>query len=312
MKSHPVLAILLACAALAPALAVAQDANQQGPQFAPVPMPIVYHNTQYGFCFLLPADWKGYKIVMGKWGGSTGTGKTMQGPLILLRNPAWTEADPWQDIPIMIFTRAQWREKEKDGLVVSAGGADFDAMGRNAEYVFAQPPRWIGYTDEEGQDEIRALMTQNPFQAPCEPVIYRNTQYGFCFQLPSDWKGFKVVLEKWGGTPFGDTKGPPLEGSELLLRDPRWTKDDPYQDIPIMVFTRAQWELAENNDYAFSAAPVGPSELGRNNRYVFLLPPRWIDFLEVKGVGEVLGLMSQNPFQSPCGHKSTQPVTNLP
>ena len=70
MKSHSVLAILLACAAVAPALAQAQDASPQNSGPAPIPTPIVYHNTHYGFCFLLPADWKGYKIVTDKWSGT--------------------------------------------------------------------------------------------------------------------------------------------------------------------------------------------------------------------------------------------------
>ncbi|HEY1500297.1 MAG TPA: hypothetical protein VGF88_12015 [Acidobacteriaceae bacterium] len=32
----------------------------------------------------------------------------VKGPLLSIRNPHWTEANPWQDIPIMIFTNSQW------------------------------------------------------------------------------------------------------------------------------------------------------------------------------------------------------------
>ncbi len=64
MKSNWVPAFLLACAAIAPTLGPAQGANPQSAAPVPLPTPIVYHNMQYGFCFLLPADWKGYTIVV--------------------------------------------------------------------------------------------------------------------------------------------------------------------------------------------------------------------------------------------------------
>lgn len=144
------------------------------------------------------------------------------------------------------------------------------------------------------------------------PIVYRNTQYGFCFLLPADWKGYTVVEDTWKGSPMGDTKGLSIKGPELLLRNPKWTKDDPWQDIPIMIFTLAQWKLADDDEYLFSPAPFGPSEIGRNSRYVFALPARWIGFYEPKGMDEVQTLMNQNPFQAPCGHKSTKPVANLP
>ena len=167
MKSHSVLAILLACAAVAPALAQDASPHNSGPA-APFPMPIVYHNTQYGFCFSLPADWKGYTIVADKWSGTVlDTGQKESGPLLLIRNPKWTEADPWQDIPIMIFTPSQWKFVAADNMAVSAAPIGPAELGQNKSYVFALPPRWIGFTDAEGTDEVRTLMNQNPFQAPC-------------------------------------------------------------------------------------------------------------------------------------------------
>jgi hypothetical protein len=168
MKSHSVLAILLACAAVAPALAQAQDASPQNSGPAPIPTPIVYHNTHYGFCFLLPADWKGYKIVTDKWSGTVlDTGQKESGPQLLIRNPKWTKDDPYQDIPIMIFTPSQWKFVAADNMAVSAAPIGPAELGQNKSYVFALPPRWIGFADAEGTDEVQTLMIQNPFQAPC-------------------------------------------------------------------------------------------------------------------------------------------------
>jgi hypothetical protein len=170
MNAHSVLALLIACAAISPA-AQAQDSESQNAVQTPIPTPIVYRNTQYGFCFRLPADWKGYSITVRKWsGGILSTGdppKIMQGPLIVIRHPAWTEDDPYQDIPIMVFTRAQWRVKQKYGVITSASGVDWGTFGSNTIYVFKQPDRWVGYTDDKGWREVEDLMMTDPFQAPC-------------------------------------------------------------------------------------------------------------------------------------------------
>src|SRR5208282_386515 len=137
---------------------------------AAIPTPIVYRNTQYGFCFRLPADWKGYTIITtewGGWGGGPDTGKMMHGPQLEIRHPASTEDDRYQDIPIMVFTRAQWREKEKNGFIGSTSGAEWSPFGSNARYVFKQPDRWVGYTDAKGWREVEDLMLTHPFRAPC-------------------------------------------------------------------------------------------------------------------------------------------------
>ena len=71
---------------------------------------VVYKNSEYGFTFSLPGTWDGYSIVTDQWegfpnhsnsGGDPGD-QPVYGPEILIRNPAWTAADPHQDIPIMV------------------------------------------------------------------------------------------------------------------------------------------------------------------------------------------------------------------
>lgn len=166
MKSKLVPAILLACAVVA--AAIAQDASSQSAVPAPIATPIVYHNAQYSFCFLLPADWKGYTIVAQKWIGSVlDTGQKESGPQLLIRHPQWTADNPWQDIPIMIFTPSQWKIAAADNMAVSAAPIGPAELGQNKSYVFALPPRWIGFTDAKGTDEVQTLMNQNPFEAPC-------------------------------------------------------------------------------------------------------------------------------------------------
>jgi hypothetical protein len=146
------------------------------------------------------------------------------------------------------------------------------------------------------------------------PIVYRNTEYGFCFRLPADWKGYAIVAQKWRGTMLeGPNSGQQTEsGPQLLIRNPKWTEANPYQDIPIMVFTPGQWKLVAAEQMGVSAAPVGPGELGENKDFVFALPPRWIGFTDAKGQDELLPLMNQNPLEAPCGHKSAAPARNVP
>jgi hypothetical protein len=127
------------------------------------------------------------------------------------------------------------------------------------------------------------------------PLAYRSTRYSFCLALPGDWAGFKVLTTRWSGNGKQRESGP-----KLVIRNPRWTEKNPYQDIPILVFTSAQWRAIENEEFNVSAAPIGPSELGRNKKYVFALPPRFAGFDDAIGTDEVLELLKQKPFESPC------------
>jgi len=164
-----------------------------------------------------------------------------------------------------------------------------------------------GFALELAQD----ASSQSSAPAPIPtPIVYHNTHYGFCFLLPADWKGYTIVSEKWSGTVLDTQKTE--SGPQLLIRHPKWTKDDRWQDIPIMIFTPSQWKIVAADNMAVSAAPIGPAQLGQNKSYVFALPPRWIGFTDAEGTDEVQTLINQNPFQAPCGHKSTQPIENLP
>lgn len=130
------------------------------------------------------------------------------------------------------------------------------------------------------------------------PIEYRNIQYGFCFALPAGWKGYTIVTEQWNGTPLDG--GPPMSGVKLLIRHPAWTVDNPREDIPIMIFDPANWQRVEKEEVALSAAPIGPTKLGRNRRYVFALPARW-DFDELPGWEEADQVVAGKPLKAPCG-----------
>lgn len=127
-------------------------------------------------------------------------------------------------------------------------------------------------------------------------IVYTNNELGFNFNLPETWKGYTVANTIWEGNPLktGITK---QTGNKLIIRNPKWTIDTPYEDIPIMVFSLKQWDSYNAEDFSVSAAPVTATELGRNNVYVFALPPRW-NFDNRQGYEEALSIVQSKPLKA--------------
>jgi len=126
---------------------------------------------------------------------------------------------------------------------------------------------------------------------------YNNVEYGFSFSLPSSWEGYSVVISNWQGNMVDGSNKPSIKGPEILIRHPLWTSDSPRQDIPIMIFTLAQWDLILQEKLGVGAAPIGPSELGRNANYVFALPARY-NFAYLNGFEEVQKILGNKPLKA--------------
>ncbi len=96
-------------------------------------------------------------------------------------------------------------------------------------------------------------------------LTYTDTTHNFSLELPKDWKGYTLVP---GTIQFGEI---------ITLRHPLWTKENPYMDIPILIYPIAQWQVWEKNNFEGypTAAPMGPTERGRNAKYVFATAPRY-------------------------------------
>lgn len=127
-------------------------------------------------------------------------------------------------------------------------------------------------------------------------ITYGNAEFGFSFSLPASWKGYTIVTSKWEGT-VQDSKGQTLTktGPQINIRHPEWTEQKPRQDIPIMVLTPAQWTDIQADRLHIGAAPVNPTELGRNSQYVFALPARY-NFAFPTGYEEVEDILKTNPL----------------
>lgn len=131
-----------------------------------------------------------------------------------------------------------------------------------------------------------------------DSIVYENTEYGFRFSLPESWKGYTIVTDEWEGLAMGDSqKEETVEtGLMIYIRHPEWTSQNPRQDIPIMIFTLSQWDSLQQEEFHIGAAPIGPSELGRNYSYVFALPARY-NYAFPTGYEEVENILNSNPLQ---------------
>jgi len=119
------------------------------------------------------------------------------------------------------------------------------------------------------------------------PVFYHNAQYDFTFFLPASWKGYSMLIQQWNG-------GEAWRGPIIVLRHPQWKADDPRQDIPIMVFTRSQWEACGHDGRFFPYAGGVIYEMRHNRKYVFGIYSRYNAADSVKGWKEAAGIVEWN------------------
>ncbi len=128
-------------------------------------------------------------------------------------------------------------------------------------------------------------------------IIYRNDKYGFEVKLPDGWKGFRVSESQ------KDIFGTNEEGiighfPEIDIVSPLSTANNPRQNIPIFIFTAEQWGhigYEKVADWYVSAAPIPPSELGKNGKYVFALPARY-NYAYLPGWEEVQRIIDTKPL----------------
>lgn len=114
---------------------------------------------------------------------------------------------------------------------------------------------------------------------------YRNQKYGFQLDVPESWKGYSAIEDLWEAQLIDNPKIK-FHGPKIIIRNPAWTEDRKRQDVPIMIFNKEQWQLVQSGSISLGAAPIGPSKLGENDRYVFALPARWIGFTDDLGQEE--------------------------
>lgn len=142
-----------------------------------------------------------------------------------------------------------------------------------------------------------AKVAQTPTpETSATALEYKNTDYGFTFDLPLSWQGYSIVVENWEGNSV-DNSAEKFSGPKILIRNPLWTAAKPYQDIPILILAHSQWDLIQQEKLAIGAAPIPPSKLGENDRYVFALPARY-NFAFPAAFEEVQKIIDSKPLSA--------------
>lgn len=77
-----------------------------------------------------------------------------------------------------------------------------------------------------------------------------------------------------------------------------------------MIFTLAQWNSLKEEKFHIGAAPIGPSELGRNNGYVLALPARY-NYAFTTGYEEVEQILNNKPLKTENITVSEQPAKSI-
>lgn len=144
----------------------------------PADLPVVYRNARYHLTFWLPESWKGYLVLIQQLDDevySPAADKLIivgHNPMITLRHPGWQASAPYQDIPILIFTRNQWDDLNHGSLWPSlfAGGA-MDELWHNQKYVFAMSSRYNAADEVQGEKEVKDIISRN-CATHTEPHLY--------------------------------------------------------------------------------------------------------------------------------------------
>jgi len=79
----------------------------------------------------------------------------------------------------------------------------------------------------------------------------------------------------------------------IVLRHSRWKNSDQYQDIPIQVLTRRQWEADREGRFSIGAGGYDV-EIGHNSEYVFAISSRFNAGDSVKGWKEATDIVERN------------------
>jgi len=210
-----------------------------------------------------------------------------------LSAPGRMTSSPWPDrIEIKSVNKLSSSEYEVKGEVIEVTSVEKVNGGSAAKRpitlkIKKTEDRWLISAVSLGEYERSNL------------IDYKNTQYGFDFSLPVSWNNYKIIVDKWKGLPIGGSSQEEkvVTGPLISIRHPLWTKEKPRQDIPIMVFTISQWNKLMKEEFHIGAAPIGPNELARNNKYVFALPARY-NYAFLTGYEEVESILKNKPIKA--------------
>lgn len=137
------------------------------------------------------------------------------------------------------------------------------------------------------------------------PISYHNSKYDFTFNLPASWRKYSILTKQWDGETYLQAKDTDVvlaHGLIIILRNPQWKTNNLYQDIPIYIFTRQQWDDIYLGKYGAEGAGGIIYELWHNDKYVFGIHSRYNADDSVNGWKEAQDIVNQNCTSHPEPH----------
>lgn len=96
-------------------------------------------------------------------------------------------------------------------------------------------------------------------------IEYINEDFGFKVTLPVSWTGYKI------------STGTVDRGQSVTITPTTSVDDNSREFVPILIYPKSVWLAWEKNNFEDykTAAPIGPTERGRNSDFVFATAPRY-------------------------------------
>ncbi len=110
-------------------------------------------------------------------------------------------------------------------------------------------------------------------------IEFINDKYHFSIYLPKEWEGYQVITEQETGDKESDELFRNIDNEYIVMtiRHPNWTKEEPYQDISLVIFRMEQWNNnvndATGDDYDLLPHMVP----GGDGRYLITINPAAYD-----------------------------------
>ncbi len=257
-----------------------------------------YTNTQYGFEFRYPADLNVFET------NGTISLESHYNPELYINVVSSTVAKESETIRKEVAGFAGAKLISDDNIIIDGQPAirivayyPESGVQQNIYYFIELKGRVfvVSATPFTTTLTIDQILSTFKFTKPASTVLYRNTQFGLQVSLPQSWEGFKAEASSGNGEVTLSSTGETISigtTSFVMITHPLSTAQNPRAHIPIRIYTLAQWShIASKEWHDGGAAPFNSSEITRNSKYVFALPPRY-NYAEAIGWAEVGEIIS--------------------
>ncbi|MHB8127507.1 MAG: immunoglobulin-like domain-containing protein [Mobilitalea sp.] len=138
---------------------------------------------------------------------------------------------------------------------------------------------------------------RNMFILDDTKIEYLNEEYHFSIYLPKEWEGYQIITAKETVDDKLNILFKKIDEDYvvIIIRHPKWSIKEPYQDIALVVFKQDQWNknVSAATNENFDLLPEMVS--GGSYFYVITIDPPSYDNT-LRGYDEVMGILGDDYF----------------